>query len=192
MQDKHRPKRNTRIDLRDAAIRLGAREGIDGASIRTIAREVGVTEGAVYKHFANKDELIREAYTSIVEEMARDKAVLVNSDLSFQEAIVEWVKLSYQYFDANPDAFTYVLLMPHRLADTLGDVYTSQSRVFRAFIIRAQQSGEIRALDPDLVIAIVSGVIVNIPRLINEGSLPGPAEGYARVIAETIIRILVD
>jgi len=182
-------RRNTRGDLRNAAIRLGVRRGIDGASIRNIAREVGVTEGAVYKHFANKDELIREAYTSIVEEMARDKEVLVKTDIPFEHAVRAWVKLTYQYYDANPDAFTYVLLMPHRLADTLGEVYTRQGRMFKAFIVRAQQTGQIRRTDPDLGVAVFTGCVLNIPRLINEGALQGPALAYAEEIAEAVNRV---
>jgi AcrR family transcriptional regulator len=181
--------RSTRDDLRDAAIRLGVRDGIDGASIRTIAREVGITEGAVYKHFANKDELIREAYTSVVEEMARDKSVLVKTDLPFDYAVRAWVKLTYQYFDDNSEAFSYVLLMPHRMADRLGEIYTKQGRLFRTFLVRSMQDQQIRSMDPDLGVALFTGMVLNIPRLINDGSLPGPASRYAEEIADAVIRV---
>ncbi len=182
------PKRSTRDSLRDAAIRLGVREGIDGASIRTIAREVGITEGAVYKHFANKDDLIRVAYSSVVEEMARDKEVLVKTDLPFEHAVRGWVKLTYQYFDENTEAFSYVLLMPHRMAETLGEVYTKQGRLFRSFIVRSMQNNQIRTMNPDLGVALFTGLVLNIPRLINEGSLEGPAVSYADEIADAVIR----
>lgn len=181
--------RTTRDDLREAAIRLGVRDGIDGASIRTIAREVGITEGAVYKHYTNKDELIREAYTSIVEEMARDKAVLVKTDIPFDHAVRAWVKLTYQYFDDNAEAFSYVLLMPHRMAERLGEVYTKQGQLFRAFLVRSMQEKHIRQMDPDLGIALFTGLVLNIPRLINDGSIPGPAVGYADEIADAVIRV---
>lgn len=188
---KNPPKRrNTRFDLREAAIRLGARDGIDGASIRTIAREAGVTEGAVYKHFENKDDLIRDAYTTIVEEMARDKAVLVKTELPFEHAVRAWVKLTFEYFDGNRDAFTYVLLMPHRMADTLGEIYTKQGTLFRSFLIRAQDNNQVRQMDPDLAVALFTGCVLNIPRLINEGALQGPASDYADEIADAVIRML--
>lgn len=182
-------RRNTRFELRDAAIRLGAQKGIEAASIRTIAREAGVTEGAVYKHFQNKDDLIRDAYTAVVEEMARDKSVLVDTEIPFEHAVKAWIKLTFKYFDANHDAFTYVLLMPHRMADTLGDVYTMQGDLFRAFIVRAQQNKQIRAMDPDLAVALFTGCVLNIPRLINEGALEGPAEKYADEIAGAVLKV---
>ena len=189
MKQHPQSKRNTREDLKLAAIRLGVRDGISGASIRTIAREVGITEGAVYKHYANKDELIREAYTSVVEEMARDKSVFVKTDLPFDLAVRAWIKLTYQYFDENTEAFTYVLLMPHRMAETLGEIYTKQGRLFRAFIVRAIQEKQIRPIDPDLGVALFTGLVLNIPRLINEGALQAPAVNYAEEIADSVSRV---
>lgn len=183
------PRRSTREHLKQAAIRLGVRDGIDGASIRTIAREVGITEGAVYKHFTNKDELIREAFTSVIESMARDKSVLIKTDLPFEHAARAWITLSYQYFDANSEAFAYVLLMPHRMAEKIGDVYTKQGRLFRSFLLRAMERDQIRTMDPDLGVALFSGLVLNIPRLINEGSLNGPAIGYADEITAAVLRI---
>lgn len=181
--------RSTKDDLREAAIRLGVREGIEGASIRTIAREVGITEGAVYKHYANKDELIREAYTSVVEEMARDKSVLVKTDLPFELAVRAWVKLTYEYFDANPEAFSYVLLMPHRMAERLGEIYTKQGRLFRAFLVRSMEENQIREMDPELGVALFTGLVLNIPRLINDGSIQGPAVNYAGEISDAVMRV---
>jgi len=190
MQSPHQsPKRHTRENLKDAAIRLGVKEGIDGASIRTIAREVGITEGAVYKHYANKDELIRVAYTSVVEDMARDKEVLVKTDLPFEHAVRAWVKLTYQYFDDNQTAFSYVLLMPHRMAETLGEIYTKQGRLFRSFLVRAMENKQIRTMNPDLGVALFTGLVLNIPRLVNDGALEGPAVNYAEEMADAVIRV---
>ena len=91
MIDRSLHQKNTRLGLRDAAVRLGVRNGVDLASVRTIAKEAGVTEGALYKHFGSKNDLIREAYTAIVDEMARDKRVLIRAGLPFEHAIRAWV-----------------------------------------------------------------------------------------------------
>ena len=180
----------TRIELQNAAVRLGVRDGVQGASIRTIAREAGVTEGAVYKHFGNKDDLIREAYTAIVEEMARDKQVLLKADLPFKHALKAWVKLTFEYFDGNRDAFTYVLLMPHQMADKLGAIYHKQGDAFCAFLESAQERGEAKNIDLALGYALFTGVVLNIPRLINEGVLDGPALQYGDEIAQVVIKLL--
>lgn len=185
-------RRSTRVGLQNAAVRLGVRDGIQSASIRTIAREAGVTEGAVYKHFGSKNDLIREAYTAIVDEMARDKLVLMEAELPFAHAIRSWVKLTFKYFDGNRDAFTYVLLMPHQMAEALGDVYTKQGALFRDFLVAAQQRGEAKAMDLDFAYALFTGCVLNIPRLITEGVLEGPAMKYADETAEVVLGILTE
>jgi AcrR family transcriptional regulator len=53
---------DTRGRILKAALELFAREGYSGASIRKIAREVGVTEGAIYAHFEGK----RTIYEALV------------------------------------------------------------------------------------------------------------------------------
>lgn len=192
MPDRGHNRLDTRLELQNAAIRLGVREGIHGASVRTIAREAGVTEGALYKHFGNKDDLIREAYTAIVEEMARDKQVLLKADLPFVHALKAWVKLTFEYFDGNRDAFTYVLLMPHQMAGKLGAIYNKQGDVFRLFLEQAQERGEAKQMDTDLAYALFTGVVLNIPRLINEGVLKGPALQYGDEIAEVVVELLAE
>ena len=189
MVDQRPEPKNTRVGLRDAAIRLGARDGVQSASIRTIAKAAGVTEGAVYKHYGSKNDLIREAYTAIVDEMARDKAVLLKAGLPFEHALKAWVKLSFEYYDGNRDAFSYVLLMPHQMAETLGEIYTKQGNMFRDFLIAAQESGEAKVMEPGLAYAIFTGCVLNIPRLINEGVIDGPAMNYADEVAEIMLTV---
>lgn len=61
-----RPPKSEALDTRgrilEAALGLFAREGYAGASIRKIAREVGITEGAIYAHFESK----RAIYEALV------------------------------------------------------------------------------------------------------------------------------
>jgi AcrR family transcriptional regulator len=47
-----------RSELADAAARVIARSGIDGASLREVAGEAGWTTGALSHYFANKSELL--------------------------------------------------------------------------------------------------------------------------------------
>ena len=51
-------KAQTRQRLLDAAAEVFARRGLDGASLDEIAAEAGLTKGAVYSNFANKEELV--------------------------------------------------------------------------------------------------------------------------------------
>jgi AcrR family transcriptional regulator len=54
--------RPTRSLILDAALELFAAHGYAGASIRQIARAVGVTESGIYAHFAGKEEIYRTLF----------------------------------------------------------------------------------------------------------------------------------
>ena len=52
------PKRDLRQrQLLDAALRVFARDGFDGASVASIADEAGVAKGSVYLYFDSKEAL---------------------------------------------------------------------------------------------------------------------------------------
>lgn len=66
----------TRERLLDAALDLFARHGFAATTVRQIARAVGVTDAAIYAHFANKqallDALMAEAGPPLLERLAGD------------------------------------------------------------------------------------------------------------------------
>src|SRR5262245_58102542 len=68
MQGRRRPGRppkaeagDTKAALLDAALRLFAKHGYAGTSIRAIAREVGLSESVLYAHFTGKPAIYRAA-----------------------------------------------------------------------------------------------------------------------------------
>ena len=54
-------RQNRRADLIAAVIHLVAHKGVKSATVRQIAEEAGVTEGAVYRHFSSKKDLCQKA-----------------------------------------------------------------------------------------------------------------------------------
>ena len=55
----------TKEDILMTALRLFAKDGYEAVSVSTIAGELGITKGALYKHYKNK----RDIFESIVERM---------------------------------------------------------------------------------------------------------------------------
>ncbi len=52
-----------RVAILEAASRLFRKRGIDGVGVAEIAKEAGLTHGALYAHFSSKDELAAEAFS---------------------------------------------------------------------------------------------------------------------------------
>ena len=61
----------TRGSILLAALRLFSRNGYEGTSMRDIAGEVGISQGAIYKHFAGKDALLEAICTCMEDADAR-------------------------------------------------------------------------------------------------------------------------
>lgn len=50
-----------RQGILDAAARLYRERGLSGVGVADITRDAGLTHGGLYRHFASKDALVREA-----------------------------------------------------------------------------------------------------------------------------------
>lgn len=57
--------KTTKEEIVDTAVRLFAKRGYDAVSTSMIAAELGITKGALYRHFQNKQEI----FDSIIEKM---------------------------------------------------------------------------------------------------------------------------
>ncbi len=183
-------RQNTRQMLVAATIRLVTQHGPQAATTRAIAKATGITEGAIYRHYASKDELRWHAYAQVVEEMYEEKRHLADSDQPLRSKIREWVELTFSYYDRNPDAFTYVLLLPPPPSDPDRQITTKQGSLFMQIVSRGLENGALRPISPELALSHFTGLMLNVPRLINEGRLEGPAIPYAVEVADSIWRVL--
>ena len=179
----------SRDTITAAAIRLVVEGGARNATIKAISAHMDVNEAALYRHFKSKEEILSSAYVAIVDEMAEQKRHLAKSAMPFAALVREWIKLTYLYYDSNPDAFAYVLLLPPSSTAT-ADIYRVQGKLFMSLLRRALRNSEIPPMLPKLAYSHFSGIMLNIPRLIYEGALRGPASGYVDDAADAVLRAL--
>jgi AcrR family transcriptional regulator len=172
-----------------SAIRLVVEGGARNTTIKAISARMDVNEAALYRHFKSKEEIFSSAYVAIVDDMANQKRHLAKNEMSFAQLVREWIKLTYGYFDSNPDAFAYVLLLPPNSVAT-ADISRVQGKLFMSILRRALRKGEIPAMLPKLAYSHFSGIMLNIPRLIYDGTLPRPAIVYAEDAADAVLRAL--
>ena len=180
-------RKNKKEEIVAATIRLVAQKGVNGSTIREISDAAGVTEGAVYRHFASKEDLCQQVYCSIVAEMAAAKEEILESEQPIDQKIHDWVRVTFEYFDTYQDAFTYVLLTSHDFPDELAEISSRQGRILMKMldpVCRAEQS-----LPREVALSHFTGLMLNIPRLINEGFLTGPAMAYTEEVVRAITSI---
>lgn len=66
-----------RLEVTEAAWRVIVREGLDRASMRAIAQELGSSTGVVTHYFRDKDELMLFALERVFEKLSRDMEAAV-------------------------------------------------------------------------------------------------------------------
>ena len=179
----------SRQTIADSAVRLVVHEGAPKATIKAISAGISVNEAALYRHYKSKEEILASAYVGIVEEMAREKQHLAKAGLPFRELVHEWIRLTYRYFDTNPDAFAYVFLLPPPSSVVASGITRVQGALFLSLIKRALKSQEIHSIPAKLGYSHFAGIMLNIPRSIREGVLPGPAGRYVDAAVQAVLRV---
>jgi AcrR family transcriptional regulator len=93
----HRP---SRVDeIVEAAIRVFARKGLAGATMAEVAEECGMGPGAVYYHFATKEQLFAECVRSAADDVAN----ITGRGGTPPGSLPEVVHLIYDWYAACPD-----------------------------------------------------------------------------------------
>ena len=91
-----------RARIRDAALRLFTERGIEGATIRDIARAAGVSGGLVRHHFGSKEALRHACDSYALDHLMRikEQAILEGqlANLEFMSAAHPKILLIYRYF----------------------------------------------------------------------------------------------
>lgn len=90
-----------RARIRDAALRLFAERGLDGTTIRDIAKAAGVSGGLIRHHFGSKDGLRAACDSSALDQIMRikEQAVLGGqlANPAFMSAVHPTVLLTFRY-----------------------------------------------------------------------------------------------
>jgi AcrR family transcriptional regulator len=88
----------TRKQLVDIARRLFAERGYEGASVEAVLRESGVSRGALYHHFDNKEALFEAALESVEADIAHKTARaargVTDPVAALRAGCVAWVRLA--------------------------------------------------------------------------------------------------
>jgi len=69
MNNPRRPTTVKRTEIADAALRIIGDRGVTSLTMASLAKELGVTPGAPFRHFASRDEILEEVAARVVEIM---------------------------------------------------------------------------------------------------------------------------
>lgn len=153
------------MDIVDAAIRIIARKGYRELTTKNLARELKLTEAALYRHFRNKDELLQTILTYFGEISAQVLENIRDHGLSPWQKVERFVMNRFEIFCQKPDLGSVIFseelfrndpaLMKH-----MRSIMHSHRDEVIVYIKEAQELGQINPhCDPDQIFRIVVGAM---------------------------------
>jgi AcrR family transcriptional regulator len=97
-----------RGEILEAGERIFVEFGYEGATIRRIAEEVGVSSTALYMHFKDKSEILLEICERVFDRMLHDQKELAKQASSPEECVRLLLDSYMEFGLANPNAYRLV------------------------------------------------------------------------------------
>lgn len=152
--------------LKETAIDCFARYGYQGTSIDRIAREAGVTKGAIYYHYKDKNDLLSAAVADRVAEF-EERVQKACDGVGPAESLRRILAVSIEHALSHDRPRFAIKLMVEAIDthDPLLEEMRGMMRRFRAFVrnvVRAgQEAGAFRAdADADAVAATLTSAVI--------------------------------
>src|SRR5438445_3523370 len=86
-----------------AALRLFVKKGIDGTTIKDIAKEAGVAEGSLYRHFKSKDDLAWHLFSTTLNQFTAELTQQVFAEPTAERRIHKFVEESFAAYESDPE-----------------------------------------------------------------------------------------
>lgn len=163
---------DTRDRIESAAIHLFVEKSVDGTTVRDIAGRVDLSEGALYRHFASKDDLVWQVFEKHYVALADDVRRLASEGRSTKGKIAAIVRGCCQAHDADPTLFRFLLFTQHGQLAKLSPGTPTPVDAVRDVIVAGMRAGDLPDQDADLATALVLGVVLQPVTFSAYGRLP--------------------
>jgi AcrR family transcriptional regulator len=151
---------DTRQRIEQAATQLFVARGITETSVRDITRAVGISEGALYRHFESKDDLVWQTFEQGYTSFARELQSLAARETTARQKVAAMIRGFCRAHDANPTHFNFLVFVQHGQLAKLAEDAPTPVTVMRAVLARAIEDKEIPPQDVDLATALVLGAVL--------------------------------
>src|SRR5919206_22851 len=111
---------STRDRIEHAALRLFVEKGIAETSIRDIAQRAGIADGALYRHYKSKDELVWQLFSSRYLAFAETLDGLQLGHPTAKRKLDAMVRGFCAFFDRDWELFAFLLMRRRRFLPLFG------------------------------------------------------------------------
>ena len=154
-------------EIVEAALELITKKGIQGLTIKNLAKKIGITEPAIYRHYDNKIHIliaILEFFKSNTEQIFKNE---LNNDNKAIDKIEHLFTKHFNSFSATPSLVSVIFseeIFRNEpiLIEKISEVIDKNDKILTSIIIDGQKNGEIRN---DIEAKHLSTIIIGTLRL---------------------------
>jgi AcrR family transcriptional regulator len=178
----------TKDRIAAVAIQFFAERGVDRTTMKDIAHAMGVTEPALYRHYASKEDLFARTFLDAYARIARGVAEAARGGKNLAEVTRALVAMFADLFDHERALFTFVLVDQHRgLPSVPLDPAVNVVSAIRDILSRAVAAREVRIDNVDMAAAAAIGIVVHTALFTHYGRLEGPLSNRVDAMSKAIL-----
>ncbi len=175
--------------IEQAAIELFAGNGPAGTTIKDIALKAGVTEGALYRHYASKEAMATALFTRELADLRVRLIAVIESEAEVTARLRATVECLYAEYERKPASLLFILLNFQNLQGI--DLPGETANIYDFIIERAEQLfGSLPVPPGGIQPTLITGVIVQPVLFHHYGKLPEHPLRYVDQVTAACCRLL--
>lgn len=150
-------------EIVDKAIRIIDQKGIQGLTIKNLSKDIGVTEGAIYRHFENKREILTSILLHFQHKLNEFQSSSQLTGKSTFWKINATLNHFRKLFESNPAIVSVIFAEEifqndHELSSKVAELIKENQEVILSLIREGKSNGELRSdLDDQMMVSSILG-----------------------------------
>src|ERR1051325_631999 len=163
---------DTRHRIEPAAVPLFVDKGVADTTVRDIAGALEMSEGALYRHFPSKEQLVWQVFEREYVAFAGRLLTLAESESNARGKLAAMIRGFCRAYDENPTLFRFLLFVQHDQLRRLPSGVPTPVEAVRMVIGSGIAAGGRPPQNPERATAPVSGVVWQPVQCAAYGRLP--------------------
>ena len=158
-------KTERQIEITEVALQLISEKGIQGLTIKNLAKKIGITEPAIYRHYDSKTDIliaVLELFKQNTEQLFEKE---LNNDSKAIDKIEHLFTRHFASFSATPSLVSVIFSEeifrnePVLIAK-IAEVIDKNDKILTTIIVNGQKTGEIRSdIEANYLSTIIMGTL---------------------------------
>jgi AcrR family transcriptional regulator len=154
--------KDTKQRIARAALELFVQDGFDAATTRQIAGRCGLSEGAIYRHYASKDDIARDLFLSIHSRLTQLVPEASLGASTIDESVAAIIIAYCRVADDDWTLYSFHLLQLHRFLGYWRDEDGDPVSAVAAVVKSAIDSGQLPPGNAELLAGMSLGVVTQV------------------------------